>query len=428
MLVPRCLAGLLIATIVASTCHAQLPKARTGDWPWWRGPNLNGIAESGCQSPVAWSKTENIAWKVPVPGRGHSSPTVVGHRIFLTTADDQAKVQSILCFNRGTGKQLWKREVNRGGFPSSINHKNTHATSSVACDGTRLYAAFLNHNGIQVVAFDLDGKPIWGKVAGKFTPDEYKNGYAASPLLYGNFVIIAGDFDGNAFLVALDRKTGKQVWKAPRPSRINYASPIVANVAGRHQLLMSGGDIVASYDPRSGKQLWKVAATTMATAGTMVWDGDLVFASGGYPDSETVCVRADGSGKILWRNRQKCYEQSMLAVDGHVYAINDNGIALCWSAKTGEELWRKRLRGPISASPVMSGGIIYASNELGTTWVYRATPEKFELVKKNQLGTEVFATPTICGSQIFIRVGDSAGGQRQETLYCIEAVGAGNAR
>jgi len=424
MKMPCCLAALLIATAVASTCHAQLPKARAGDWPWWRGPSLNGVAESRQQAPVAWSKTDNVAWTVPVPGRGHSSPTVVGNRIFLTTADYQAQVQSIICFDRATGKQLWKHDVNQGGLPSRINRKNTHASASVACDGSMLFAAFLNHDSIQVVAVDLSGKPVWEQVAGKHTPDEYKNGYAASPLLYGNLVIIANDFDGDAFLVALDRKTGEQTWKTPRPSRINYASPIVADVAGRHQLLISGGDIVASYDPRSGEQLWKAAATTMATAGTMVWEGDLVFASGGYPVAETVCIRADGSGKVQWRNNQKCYEQSMLVVDGHLYAINDNGIALCWNAQTGEEQWRERLRGPISASPVLAGENIYASNELGTTWVYRATPEKFVLVKKNQLGTETFATPIICGNQIFLRVGDSSGGQQQETLYCIEAAGA----
>ena len=417
------LAVLLAASTAASISYAQLPAARAGDWPWWRGPNRNGIAESEQRTPVAWSESENVAWKVPVPGRGHSSPTVAANRVFLTTADEQAEVQSVLCFDRGTGKQLWKHDVARGGFPSRINPKNTHASPSAACDGTRVFSAFLTHDGIQVVALDLDGKPIWERVAGRFTPDEYKNGYAASPLLYGRFVIIAGDFDGDAFLVALDRETGRQVWRTPRPPRINYASPIVADIAGRHQLLISGGDIVASYDPRSGKQLWKVAATTMATAGTMVWEGDLVFASGGYPDAETVCVRADGSGEILWRNRQKCYEQSMLAVDGHVYAINDNGIALCWNAETGEEQWRKRLGGPISASPVLSGELIFASNELGTTWVYRATPQKFDLVTKNEVGTDAFSTPSICGNQIFLRVGESADGKRQEMLYCIEAAG-----
>ena len=418
-----CFVGMLIA--IASTGYAQLPQAQTGDWPWWRGPNSNGVAESGQRPPVAWSQTKNVAWKAVVPGRGHASPTVVGDRIYLATADDVTMVQSILCFARGTGKPLWRRDVNRGGFPDRINPKNTHASSSIACDGTRLFATFFNHDGIQVVALDLDGKPQWEQVAGKFTPDEYRNGYAASPVLYGNLVIIAGDFDGEAFLAALDGETGRRVWNTPRPSRINYASPIVARIAGRPQVLISGSDMVASYDPRSGRQLWTAAATTMATAGTMVWDGELVFASGGFPEHGTFCVRADGSGEIVWQNNQRCYEQSMLAFAGHLYAVTDNGIALCWDAATGEELWRERLRGPISASPVLSGGHIYAVNELGTTWVYRATSEKFELVQENQLGNEVFASPTICGDQVFLRVSESVEEQQQETLYCIQSAGAG---
>ena len=420
MKTPCCLAGLFVTFVIAVPCLAQLPKAQSGDWPWWRGPNRNGVAESGQQPPVAWSESDNVAWKVQVPGRGHSSPTVVGRRIFLTTADEQAEVQSILCFDRDTGKLLWKRNINRGGFPSRINPKNTHASCSVACDGNRVFATFLNHDRIQVVSLDLEGKPNWEHIAGRFTPDEYKNGYAASPQLYGNLVIVAGDFDGDAFLVALDSETGEQVWRKPRPSRINYASPIIADIAGRHQLLLSGGDIVSSYDPPTGNQLWKVAATTMATAGTMVWDGDLVFASGGYPDAGTVCIRADGSGTIEWQNNDKCYEQSMLAANGYLYAINDTGIAICWNAKSGKEQWRQRLRGPISASPVLVGENIYASNELGTTWIYRASPGAFKLVKKNQLGTDSFATPVICGNQVLLRVADSTGGRRQETLYCIE--------
>ncbi len=416
--------GVLITAAIVSTCEAQLPKAEPGDWPWWRGPHSNGIADGGQKPPVVWTATRNVNWKVDIPGRGHSSPTVIGNRIVLTTADEKTQTQSVVCFHRKQAALIWKRDVNQGGFPQRINRKNTHASSTVAWDGTRLIATFLNHDVIQVVALDLDGKVLWQQSAGAFTPNQYKNGYAASPFLYGDNVIIAGDFDGQAFLTALNRATGKLAWKTPRPSRINYASPVVARVAGRDQLLLSGCDIVAGYDPTSGKQLWKSKATTMATAGTMVWDGDLVFASGGYPDTETVCIRADGSGDIVWKNRQKCYEQSMLAYDGHIYAMNDGGITFCWNAKTGKEMWRERLRGPISASPVLANGTIYLANELGTTWVFRATPQKFDLIAKNQLGIESFASPSICGNQVFLRVAETVSGRRQERLYCLEALAA----
>lgn len=140
--------------------------------------------------------------------RGHSSPTVVGDRIFLTSADETAKVQSILCFDRGTGKRLWIRDVNEGNFPTRIHTKNTHASPTIASDGTRLYATFLNNDRLQVVVLDLDGKPVWEHVTSGYTPNAYKNGYGASPVLYGKLVIIAGDFDGDAFLVGLDCETG----------------------------------------------------------------------------------------------------------------------------------------------------------------------------------------------------------------------------
>jgi outer membrane protein assembly factor BamB len=412
--------GSLLATFLTTNCYAQIPKANEGDWPWWRGPNFNGVAD-GQESPTTWSKSTNVAWVAPIPGRGHSSPTVVGNRIFLTTADEQAEVQSVLCFDRSSGKQLWKQDIHRGGFPSKINRKNTHASTSVACDGKSLYASFLNQDGVQIVRMDMDGKIVWQQDAGKFTPNQYKNGYSASPLIYGDLVIVAGDYDGEgSFLAAHERATGKPKWKISRPAKVNYASAVVAHIASQDQLLLSGGDMVASYAPLTGKLLWKTEATTMATAGTMVWDGEFVFASGGYPEAETACIRADGSGEVVWRNNTKCYEQSMLAAGGFVYAINDNGFAICWDGLTGEEKWRERLQGPVSASPVLVGDRIYASNERGTTWVFRATPEKFDLIAKNQLGSEAFASPTICGNKIFLRVADSSGEKRQEFLYCIE--------
>lgn len=410
----------LILLFGVSSAGAQMLEAPAGDWPWWRGPHRNGVAESEKPAPIEWSETKNVAWKTAVPGRGHSSPTVVGNRVLLATADEQAQVQSIVCFDRKKGTQLWKRDVNSGGLPTRIHAKNTHATPTIASDGKRLYASFLHHDAIEVVALDLKGKPVWKQSAGKFVPNEYKNGYAASPLLYGNLVIVAGDYDGgDSFLIAFDRAKGKKVWQTPRPARINYASPVAARVAGRDQVLLSGCDMVAGYDPRDGKQLWKAEATTMATAGTMVWDNDLVYASGGFPDSETACIRADGSGEVVWRNNQKCYETSLLVHDGHVYAINNSGIAYCWNAQTGEERWHERLTAPISASPVLANGNIYAINEQGKAWVYRATPDKFDLVAENQLGSETFATPVICGGEIFLRVADVSSAGRVESLYCL---------
>lgn len=389
------------------------------DWRAWRGPNANGIAAAGQQPPTNWGPEQNIFWQAPVPGRGHSSPIVVGNRVVLTTADERAQLQSVLCYERTTGELLWKADVNRGGFPRRIHVKNTHATPTPCSDGEHIYAAFHNHDGVQLVALSLDGEVIWDVKAGPYEPRAYEYGYAASPVLYGDSIIVAADFETAGFLTALDRGSGRRLWRTARPSLVSYSSPIVGTVAGRDQLLISGCDAVASYDPRNGKLLWACPGTAKATCGTVVWDGNLVFASGGYPQKETIAVRGDGSRRVAWRNREKCYEQSLLVHDGFVYAVNDSGIAFCWEARTGRERWKSRLYGPVSASPILAGGHIYVSNERGTTFVYRETPERFELVAQNQLGDEAFATPTICGNQIFLRVAETRDDERRETLYCI---------
>ena len=408
----------LLAILLSATARVEAQRVQAStDWLTWRGPNLNGIAASGQTPVVSWTETKNVIWKTPVPGRGHASPTIVGEKIFLASCDERSQTQSVIAFDRASGRQLWKQDINLGGLPKTIHKKNTHATPSVASDGRTLFVSFYNHESIQAAALSLDGKELWQQVVGPFSPRQYKYGYAASPMLYKSSILVVGDYDGDAWLAALDSRTGRTKWKIKRPGKLSWSSPVVAHIAGRDQLLLSGNDMVASYDPNNGQRLWATPATTMATCGTMIWEGDLVFASGGYPKSETVCIRADGKGQIVWRNNQKCYEQSMLVYQGYVYAVTDRGIAICWRAKDGREMWTARLPGgPVSASPILAGGNIYLSNERGTTYVFKANPRKFELVGQNQLGQEAFATPTICGNRIYLRV---AGAGRQEMLYCI---------
>lgn len=389
-----------------------------GDWPWWRGPNFNNVADPDQQPPMEWSARENVVWRTPVPGRGHSSPTVVGDHIFLATADEVHQKQGVIAFDRETGRQLWVQEVSSGGFPKT-HVKNTHATCTVACNGERLFVVFHHHAKLTLAALSVDGQMIWTKDIGPYDPRKYEYGYAPSPLLYDSTVIVAADYEGGGYLVACDVATGEVRWKTDRPKMLSFSSPVVAHVAGRDQLLISGCEMIAAYDPSSGGLLWHVPGTTMATCGTMVWDGDLVFASGGFPDSETLCIKADGSATIVWQNNQKCYEQSMLAHDGYVYAVTDAGVAFCWRGADGEEMWRQRLAGPVSASPVLAGDVIYQSVENGTTFVFKANPQKFEQVARNRLGSEAFATPAICGGRIYVRIADGDGSRRQEYLYCL---------
>jgi len=387
------------------------------DWPWWRGPSRNGIA-SETPVPVKLGDNENVVWKTPVPFRGHSSPIVVGNRVFLTTADEREKVQYVLAFDRGTGQPLWQREINRGAFPKKNHPKNTEASPTVASDGEKLFATFYHHDKVELAALDFDGNVLWKKDVQPFDPKMYEYGYAPSPLIYRNSVIVSAEYDGDSAITAFDRQGGSVLWKAKRPTMITFSSPVVGHVAGRDQLLISGADKVWSYDPSNGKPLWNASGTSLATCGTLVWDDDIVFASGGYPKAETVAVKADGSGKVLWKNNQKCYEQSMLAHQGYVYALNDNGVLFCWRGSDGKPMWMQRLEGPVSASPVLAVGNIYWANEKGRLYVLKANPEKFDLIAENQVGDDAFPSPAICGGQIFLRVGHRTGAERQELLYC----------
>ncbi len=416
--------AIFTATIIARPVSSQekgiadFPQlSATNDWPWWRGPQRNGLAVG--TAPTQFSDSENVLWKTPVPGRGHSSPTIVKNRVYLSTADEKEQIHSILAFDRASGKQLGQVEISRGGFPARNHAKNTEATPTIVSDGERLFVTYYHHDQIELVALTLAGKPQWRKFLGKFDGKPYEYGYAPSPVIYQNTVIVAAEWNGDAFIGAFDRMTGDEVWRTPRKRNISFSSPVVGFVAGRDQLLLSGGDEVCSYDPANGKQLWKAPGTAAATCGTLVWEGDSVFASGGYPKSETVAIKADGSGEVLWKNNQKCYEQSMLVTGGHLYALTDQGILFCWRGNDGQEMWKQRLKGPVSSSPVLAGGHIYWANENGTHYVFKPNPEKLEMVAENQLGSESFASPAIVGGQIFHRTATRQGGQRQEYLYCL---------
>ncbi|APZ96991.1 PQQ-binding-like beta-propeller repeat protein [Fuerstiella marisgermanici] len=414
--------------LLAAIGFLVLPSASmAADWAKWRGPNGNHVAPAGQSVPTEWNKTQNVVWKVEVPGRGHSSPTVIGDLIILTSADEQNQQQGVFAFDRATGKRLWGTVVSTGGFPK-IHTKNTHASSTACSDGKQIYATFNHHYKIQAVALDMSGKIVWTKDVGRFAPEKYKYGYAASPTLHNDTLIIAADCDTEGWLKSLDTKTGNVVWQQQRPKKLNWGSPIVANVSNRLQLLLGGCDQIASYDPETGKPLWATPCLTMATGGTVVWDEDTVYGSGGFPDKVTVAVKADGSGQIPWENGVKCYEQSMLIHNDYLYAVDDGGVAFCWHAKTGREMWKERLRGPVSASPVLVGDTIYASNERGTTFVFKANPQRFEAVARNQLGTESFATATVIDSRIYLRVADGAGQSRRETLYAIGNASATDSR
>src|SRR5262245_27150569 len=285
------------------------------DWPWWRGPGRNGIAVADQQPPLTWSKSENVLWRAPVPGRGHGSPTVVGDQVFLATADHEREVQSLLCYHRQTGKRLWQTEVHRGGFEKKGNSKSSLASSTVACDGRRVFINFLHAGAVYTTALNREGKLLWQT---KVTDYVLHQGFASSPAVYGPLVIVSADNKGGGVIAALERATGKRVWKQERPKLPNYTSPIILSVARRDQLLLTGCDLVTSFDPLTGKKLWEIKGSTTECVTSTVTDGPLLFTSGGYPTNHVSAVRADGSGKIVWQNNTRVYVPSMRAHRGHL--------------------------------------------------------------------------------------------------------------
>ncbi|MGI9455413.1 MAG: PQQ-binding-like beta-propeller repeat protein [Aeoliella sp.] len=397
--------------------------AQAADWPQWRGPTGDNHAAAGATAPTEWSDESGLAWKTPVPGRGHSSPTVWGDRIYVTTCEKENETQSLLVLDRTTGELVKQTVAHEGKLPPKIHGNNTHASPTVACDGERVFALFDNDLAAWVTAFDLDGNKLWQERVAEFNPKKFVFGFGSSPMLVGDLLVVSTEYDGpDSGLYAIDTLTGKRRWHAPRPKSLSYSTPIAAVMAGKRQLVMSGNQQIAAYDPESGSELWSTKASTYATCGTMVWDAKLGlwFASGGFPAKFTCAVSADGDHEVVWNlNKARCYEQSLLAVDGYVYAVADDGIAHCFRGKDGEQMWVERLGGKFSSSPVLVDGKIYVTNEQGATYVFAASPESFESLGENQLGDECFATPTPVDGRLLHRFATSADGVRREYLAAI---------
>ena len=323
------------------------------DWPWWRGPNRNAVAPGTKAPPLKWSAKENILWKADVPGRGHGSPILWGSRVMLATADDEAQVQSLLCFDRDTGRQLWKTDIHKGGFVP-LHKKNSHSSSTPACDGELVFIPFAVQDALWLTALNLDGKIVWQKNLGDF---KSMHGYAASPVLHGSLVIVAGDSLEKSFLIALQRRTGEVVWKTNRGNydKGNYSSPVVGRVACRDQLLLPGPYKTYSYDPVTGQTLWTCDGPSSAANTTIVHDKERVYSSGGFPQRNLLCIRADGTNDVtathlVWSvERNACYIPSLLLNDGLLYMAHDTGKFVCFNADDGKEIWSQKLDGGFSS-------------------------------------------------------------------------------
>ena len=382
------------------------------NWPAWRGPRGDGTSLEK-NVPVRWSATENVVWKVPIPGKGHASPIGFDDRIFVVTAVEEQQQRVLLCIDRAKGRVLWRRVVLEAPL-EKLHTLNSRASSTPATDGKKVYVSFLYRDKMFVAAYDFDGNEVWSVRPGVFSS---RHGYCSSPVLWKDKVIVNGDHDGPAYLIALERATGKTIWKTPRPNRTrSYCAPIVRHIDGRNQMILSGSLCVASYDPDTGKQHWIIDGPTEQYVASLVYNGELLFMTCGFPDLFVQAIRPDGRGNVTkthvaWQKDKDCsYVPSPVAVGPYFLLVSDTGVATCYEATTGKSLWRERLGPHFSASLVTANGLVYFLSDKGIMTVVKAGPE-FEVVARSDIGEDMRASPAISNGQMFLR--------GVKNLYCI---------
>jgi len=373
-------------------------------WPQWRGPSGQGLVE-GTGYPDTWSGTENVVWRVPVPGRGNSSPIVWADRIFLTTAYDGGRRLAVLAFSRGDGSKRWETFA-PDGRAEWVHQKNGHASATPATDGERVYVSFGSRG---LLALDLDGTLIWRRDLG---PIDNYHGTAGSPLLYKDRVIIYQDQNSRSFITALDKRTGNSLWRTDRSASVGWGTPVAVRVGDHDEIIVSSQDAVTAYAPETGRLLWTCRGNLFEVIPTPVVGHGLVFCSSGRA-GPTLAIRPGGRGDVTrthlaWTSpRGSPFVPSPLVYGDHLYIVNDMAsIVTCLNARTGETVWQGRLgraqREGFSASPVAVEGKIFVTNDDGETFVLKAGPA-FELIRVNRLGEPTLASPALVDGRWYFR-------------------------
>jgi outer membrane protein assembly factor BamB len=409
-----------------------ISQASAENWPGWRGPRGDGTSQES-NVPVKWDavKGENLAWKVAVPGSGHAQPVIWEDRVFLAACLDATKERVLICLDRKDGKQLWQKTVFTG--PLETKHSlNSFASSTPVTDGKHVYVSFLEVDGrtipapnvgaprpitpgkMVVAAYDSEGNQKWIARPCEFIS---AHGYCASPVLFEDTVIVNGDHDGKGYVVALKQSTGDVAWKQPRAHGIrSYVTPLIRDIDGRTQMILSGSKHIISLDPRDGSQHWKIEGPTEQFVASMVFDGKLLFMTCGFPTYHVMGIRPDGKGDVTethvaWHETSaKCYVPSPVVCGEHLIVADDRGTANCFVAATGERLWQERLGDHFSNSLVTAGGLVYLVADNSPTKVIRPGKE-LEVVAENPLGERCYSSPAISNGQIFIR--------GEKHLFCI---------
>jgi outer membrane protein assembly factor BamB len=419
-------------------------KAAAGNWPQWRGPDGSGISTEK-NLPSEWSPTKNIKWKTPIDGRAHSSPIVWGNRVFLTTAVEGSVVAGakavkhmdgdkeflhpdsvgadkkhsfkVICLDRDSGKVLWQSTAWEGTPYDNRHRKSSYAASTPATDGKLVYA-FFGTEGIY--AYDFKGNLAWKAQLGNL--GTVGMGTGTSPILFDNLVIVQCDEENGAasFIVALDKKTGKEVWKTPRKVQVSWSTPLLARTSTRAELIASGTEAVIAYDPTTGKELWRHKGVESNAIPSPVANSEMVFLVAGFPAKIAMAIRLGQSGDLTdtpnvpWKYAKgTAYVPSPILYGDYLYLTTDRGILTCIDAKTGEvkyEGGRIPIPATFTASPVGFDGKILLTSEDGDTFIVKSGP-KHEVLGTNSVGEPVYASPAIADGRIFIR--------GEKNLYCI---------
>jgi outer membrane protein assembly factor BamB len=381
-----------------------------GDWPTWRGPTSDGsIIDPAI--PTEWSESKNIAWKIDVPGVGNSSPVIAGGQLYLTTCIDKSRC--VLCYDASTGKLLWQTEVATADI-EKMHKNNSPASATPVTDGKHVWVTFLIDSSIKVACLDSKGKLIWTQ---NFPGFVCTHGFCGTPILDGNRVVINGDSDGDAFLAALEKETGKVIWKIARPNRTrSYSVPLILDVEGKKQLVLAGSKSVSGFNPSTGEQIWFTKSATDKFVASVVHVDGLVIATGTSPVSTLAAIRTNGHGDVTdthtaWSiARGAAYVPSPLAVGKNVFVQGDDGRATFLEAKTGKMIWNERIGKKHVASPLLINNLIYSLADDGTMYVIRPGSE-LELISKNQIGETCNATPAVANGKLYIR--------SESHLWCI---------
>jgi len=432
--------------LIAITCLLLLPaslatnsistaSAVEDHWPTWRGPFQNGMARGG--APTEWSDTKNIKWKVLVAGRGFSTPIIWGEKMFLTTAIPTGKFDSgvaeaasqrrtnpnggsaegeehkftVLCVDRNTGKTLWER-VARTAIPHEGYHRfyGSFASNSPVTDGKFLYVSFGSRG---IYCYDLEGRLIWEKDLKITLQMRNQFGEGTAPVLAGENLLINCDQEADSFIVALDKNSGKELWRKSRDEISTWAMPLLVEYKGQRQVVVSGTNKVRAYDPSNGKLIWDCAGLGLNAIAAPVWQGDLVYVMTGHRDPKLMAIKLGKEGDltntdaIVWSHtRGLSYTPSPVLYDGKFYALTDNAMLSCFDAVTGKPYYhQQRLPKPenYKASPVGADGKLYLADESGNVTIIKMG-EKFEVLATNTLVDQLFiASPVIADGDLYLR-------------------------